>query len=119
VKDWSSTATMESSISRPGLDLGLLFLVWVFCCAKSVLAGTEFESCSPHPSAGIATEWRLQNMNMNRRWRSGTTDDAMMVPDFAYTRTTTLRTPASTTNMATHHHGFGNITGAKVKCTSQ
>jgi hypothetical protein len=54
---------------------------------------------------------------MSRRWSRGTRD-AMMGADFSYTRTT-LKTPASTTNMAMHHHTIKNTKTTKVKCASQ
>lgn len=107
---------MERPVCRSGLGRGILLLVWVFCSTKYVLAGAGFES--PHGGSYPSTlKWRLQRRSMDRRWRRGTRD-AMMAPGFAYTRTT-LKTPASTTNMATHHHTIKNTTTAKVKCTAQ
>lgn len=108
----SSAGAMERTVYRLGLVRGLVLLVWVFCYAKSVLAGAGFES----PDGGSypsTTKWRLQSMSVSRRWRG--TRDAMMGPGFAYTRTT----PASTTNMPTHHQTVKNATAGKVKCTAQ
>lgn len=110
---------MERLISRPGLGRALFLLVWVFLCTKSVLAGPRFESShgDSYSSTAIETKWRLQNMNMTRRWMRGTRV-TMTGPGFAYTRTT-LKTPASNTNIATHHDKIKHTGGAKVKCTAQ
>lgn len=110
---------MERQVSKPGLGRGLFLLIWVLLCSKSVLAGTWYESShgDSYPSTAIETKWRLQNISVSRRWRRGTRD-AMAGPGFAYSRTT-LKTPASSTNMPTHHDKTKNTAGAKVKCTAQ